>query len=48
MAGKSDADVLIYGHTHKPYRKELAGKVFINAGTLGSPKMETEGVCSNH
>ena len=38
MAGKVDADILIYGHTHKPYRKEFEGKVFINAGSVGKPK----------
>jgi putative phosphoesterase len=38
MAEKSDADVLIYGHTHKPYRKDIFGKVFINAGSVGKPK----------
>jgi putative phosphoesterase len=38
MAGKSDADVLVYGHTHKPYRKDLDGKIFINAGSVGKPK----------
>ena len=38
MAEKTDADVLIYGHTHKPYRKDINGKVFINAGSVGKPK----------
>lgn len=38
MAGKSDADILVYGHTHKPYRKDLDGRVFINAGSVGKPK----------
>lgn len=38
MAEKVDADILIYGHTHKPYRKDLEGKVFINAGSVGKPK----------
>ncbi len=38
MAEKVKADVLIYGHTHKPYRKELDGKIFINAGSVGKPK----------
>lgn len=38
MAGKTDADVMIYGHTHKPYRKDFKGKVFINAGSVGRPK----------
>jgi putative phosphoesterase len=38
MAGKIDADVLIYGHTHKPYRKDFENKIFINAGSVGKPK----------
>jgi putative phosphoesterase len=38
MSKKVDADVMIYGHTHKPYRKDIAGKVFINAGSVGKPK----------
>lgn len=38
MASKIDADVLIYGHTHKPYTKVFGGKTFINAGSVGKPK----------
>jgi putative phosphoesterase len=38
MAEKSGADVMIYGHTHRPYVKELGGRVFINAGSTGRPK----------
>lgn len=38
MSEKVDADILVYGHTHKPYRKDLDGKVFINAGSVGKPK----------
>jgi putative phosphoesterase len=38
MAEKTNADVMIYGHTHKPYRKDIGGKVFINAGSVGKPK----------
>jgi putative phosphoesterase len=38
MAEKTKADVMIYGHTHKPYRKDIRGKVFINAGSVGKPK----------
>lgn len=38
MAEKSGADVMIYGHTHRPYRKDIQGKVFINAGSVGKPK----------
>jgi len=38
MAEKVDTDVLIYGHTHRPYRKEFNDKVFVNAGSVGKPK----------
>jgi putative phosphoesterase len=38
MSEKGDADILVYGHTHKPYRKDYRGKVFINAGSVGKPK----------
>ena len=38
MAEKVYADILIYGHTHKPYRKDIGSKVFINAGSVGKPK----------
>ncbi len=38
MARKADADIIIYGHTHIPYRKNLNNKIFINAGSVGKPK----------
>ena len=38
MAEKVDAEVLICSHTHKPYRKDIGGKVFINARSVGKPK----------
>lgn len=38
MARRAAADVMIYGHTHIPYRKDIEGKVFINAGSVGKPK----------
>jgi len=38
MAQKGDADILIYGHIHKPYRKDIGKKIFINAGSVGKPK----------
>lgn len=38
MAEKTDADILIYGHTHRPYIRNIAGKLFINAGSVGKPK----------
>lgn len=38
MAGRVDADIFIYGHTHKSYRKDFGKKIFINAGSVGKPK----------
>ncbi len=38
MARKADGDIMIYGHTHIPYRKDIDNKVFINAGSVGKPK----------
>ena len=38
MAEKIEAYIMIYGHTHKPYRKDIDNKVFINAGSVGKPK----------
>jgi putative phosphoesterase len=38
MAEKVEADVIIYGHTHRPYLKDFDGKTFINAGSVGKPK----------
>lgn len=38
MTEKTDADILIYGHTHKPYWKSFGNKIFINAGSVGKPK----------
>lgn len=31
-------DIIIFGHTHIPYVKEVKGKLFINAGSVGRPK----------
>jgi putative phosphoesterase len=45
MAAKTDADVMIYGHTHKPYRKDFNGKVFVNAGSVGKPKDSDTRAC---
>lgn len=38
LAAMSDAEVLIFGHTHKPYTKRVDGVLFINAGSIGKPK----------
>ena len=38
LAAASDADVIAFGHTHKPYSKEVDGVTFVNAGSVGKPK----------
>ncbi len=31
-------DIIVFGHTHKSYRKIVKGKLFINVGSVGKPK----------
>ena len=38
LAASSNADVIVFGHTHKPYAKQVHGVWFINAGSVGKPK----------
>ena len=38
LAASSNADVIVFGHTHKPYVKEVEGVTFVNAGSVGKPK----------
>ena len=38
IAESAEADVIVCGHTHKPYVKEVAGVTFINDGSAGYPK----------
>jgi putative phosphoesterase len=38
LAASSKADVIVFGHTHKPYVKEVDGVMFLNAGSVGKPK----------
>ena len=33
-----DADVLVFGHTHKPWVREIEGVLFVNDGSVGKPK----------
>ena len=32
------ADVLVFGHTHKPWVHEYGGVLFVNCGSVGKPK----------
>jgi putative phosphoesterase len=38
LAGAEDADVLVFGHTHKPWMHEYGGVLFVNCGSVGKPK----------
>jgi putative phosphoesterase len=38
LAAAEDADVLAFGHTHKPWVHEYGGVPFVNCGSVGKPK----------
>jgi putative phosphoesterase len=38
LAAAEDADVLVFGHTHKPWVHEYGGVQFVNCGSVGKPK----------
>lgn len=38
LAASSDADLIVFGHTHKPYVKDVDGVRFLNVGSVGKPK----------
>jgi putative phosphoesterase len=38
LAQTSEADVVLFGHTHVPFTKEVNGVLFVNAGSVGKPK----------
>jgi diadenosine tetraphosphatase ApaH/serine/threonine PP2A family protein phosphatase len=38
IAAAADADVIVCGHTHRPYDKTVEGTRFINVGSAGKPK----------
>jgi putative phosphoesterase len=38
LAKSSNADVIVFGHTHVPYTKEVDGVLFVNVGSVGKPK----------
>ena len=39
-AEESDADIVMFGHTHMPYIDEVEGITFINPGSLTYPRQE--------
>ena len=38
IAAIADADVLVFGHTHQPWVKEINGVLMVNDGSAGKPK----------
>ncbi len=38
IAALADCDVLVFGHTHKPWIHDYAGIRFVNCGAVGKPK----------
>jgi predicted phosphodiesterase len=37
-AGAKPGDVLVFGHTHKPWHRAVEGVHFVNTGSVGRPK----------
>src|SRR5919197_2641440 len=38
LAAAEDAELLVFGHTHKPWLHEYGGVLFVNCGSVGKPK----------
>jgi putative phosphoesterase len=38
IAQGADADVLVFGHTHQPWVREIEGVLMVNDGSVGKPK----------
>ncbi|MGA2471623.1 MAG: metallophosphoesterase family protein [Solirubrobacteraceae bacterium] len=38
IAADADCDVLVFGHTHKPWIHAYGGVLFVNCGSIGKPK----------
>ena len=38
LAAAEEADVLVFGHTPKPWVHEYGGVLFVNCGSVGKPK----------
>ncbi len=38
LAAQAECDVLVFGHTHKPWIHEYGGVQFVNCGSVGKPK----------
>jgi predicted phosphodiesterase len=40
-----EVDIVVLGHTHKPYVRNIGGTRFINPGALGLPEEEPPSFC---
>lgn len=38
LAATNDADLIFYGHTHRPYREETGGSLILNPGSCSRPR----------
>ncbi len=38
IADTNDADLIFYGHTHRPYREETGGSLILNPGSCSRPR----------
>jgi putative phosphoesterase len=38
LAAAEEADVLVFGHTHKPWVREYGGVLFVDCGSVAKPK----------
>ena len=41
IAAPADCDVLVFGHTHKPWIHTYGGVLFVNCGSVGKPRTAT-------
>lgn len=37
LAALAAADLIVFGHTHRPYQKRVGPTLFVNAGSVGKP-----------
>jgi uncharacterized protein len=37
-AAYDDADIIVFGHTHRPLEERLAGRLYLNPGGAGAPR----------
>ena len=42
LAARYDADVIVYGHTHRPLQKQIGGTLVINPGAAGPRRFDLQ------